>query len=180
MSPGASRSSFSLRALLRSQWLLLFTLLLYGWAFAVSPGGAKEALAIGARTFGSVALLIVAVMGLVGLTQVWISRDAVSRLLGREAGIKALILSALCGTMLIGPAYLIFPLLMSIHRQGARWAVIVTVLAAYAVKIPMIPLEIEFLGWGFSLTRSLMTVLFAIPCGLAVEAIMEIGHPRNS
>jgi uncharacterized membrane protein YraQ (UPF0718 family) len=165
-------------SLLRAQRLPLFTLLLYGWAAVVSPEQAGRALAFGARTFASVALLIVAVMGLVGLTQVWISREAVARLLGREAGFKALLLSALCGTMLIGPAYLIFPLLMGIHRQGARWAVIVTVLTAYAVKIPMIPLEIEFLGWGFSLTRSVLTILFAIPCGLAVEAIME-ARSRN-
>ncbi|WP_432823788.1 hypothetical protein [Trichloromonas sp.] len=175
----APRPPLSAWSLLRAQWLPLFTLLLYGWAYAVHPEQAGRALAFGAQTFASVALLIVAVMGLVGLTQVWISREAVARLLGREAGFKALLISALCGTMLIGPAYLIFPLLMSIHRQGARWAVIVTVLAAYAVKIPMIPLEIEFLGWGFSLTRSLLTILFAIPCGLIVEAIMEARAPVN-
>ncbi len=173
MSAKRPSRAFSPWSLVRAQWLPLFTLLLYGWAFVVRPEQAGAALAYGAKAFSSVALLIVAVMGLVGLTQVWISRDAVARLLGREAGFKALIISALCGTVLIGPAYLIFPLLMSIHKQGARWAVIVTVLAAYAVKIPMIPLEIEFLGWGFSLTRSLLTILFAIPCGLAVEAIME-------
>ncbi|OHB33764.1 MAG: hypothetical protein A2X84_03130 [Desulfuromonadaceae bacterium GWC2_58_13] len=180
MNPETPRRPLSAWTSLRAQWLPLITLLLYGWAFRASPGQAGEALAIAAKTFGSVALLIVAVMGLVGLTQVWISRDAVARLLGREAGFKALLLSALCGTVLIGPAYLIFPLLMSIHRQGARWAVIVTLLTAYAVKIPMIPLEIEFLGWDFSLARSLLTILFAIPCGLAVEAIMEIGQPKNS
>ncbi len=179
MNSASPRTPLSIWSLLRAQWLLLLTLLLYGWAFAVSPERAGQALAFGAQTFASVALLIVAVMGLVGLTQVWISREAVARLLGREAGFKALVISALCGTVLIGPAYLIFPLLMSIQRQGARWAVIVTVLTAYAVKIPMIPLEIEFLGWGFSLTRSLLTILFAIPCGLAVEAIMEARLPRN-
>ncbi len=180
MSAATPRPAFSIRSLLRAQWLPLLTLLLYGWAFAASPELANQALAFGAKTFGSVVFLIVAVMGLVGLTQVWISREAVARLLGREAGFKALLLSAFCGTLLIGPAYLIFPLLMTIHQQGARWAVIVTLLAAYAVKLPMIPLEIEFLGWTFSITRSLLTILFAIPCGLAVEAIMEMGRPKNN
>jgi uncharacterized membrane protein YraQ (UPF0718 family) len=177
MNAAPSRSPVSVRSLLCAQWLPLFTLLLYCWAFVVSPERAGEALVLGAKTFASVAFLIVAVMGLAGLTQVWISRDKVARLLGHEAGFKALLIAALCGTVLIGPAYLIFPLLMSIHRQGARWAVIGTVLAAYAVKIPMIPLEIEFLGWGFSLSRSLLTILFAVPCGLAIEAIMEIDQP---
>ena len=163
----------TLGTLLRSQWLLLLALALYGWAFAASPERALQSLEISGRSFASVLLLIIAVMGLVGIIQVWISRDLVSRLLGREGGFGAFLIAAACGTILIGPAYIIFPLLMSIRTQGARWGVIVTVLAAYAVKIPMIPLEVQFLGWGFSLSRSLLTILFAIPIGLAVEAIME-------
>jgi len=163
--------------LLRSQWLLLLAIALYGWAFFVAPGRALEALKIAGTSFSSVLLLIVAVMGLVGVIQVWISRDLISRLLGRQGGFRAFFIGAACGTVLIGPAYIIFPLLMSIRAQGARWGVIVTVLAAYAVKIPMIPLEVQYLGWGFSLTRSLLTILFAIPIGLAVEAVME--HPAT-
>ena len=59
-----------------------------------------------------------AVFGLVGLLQVWISRDIVVRLLGRDSGIKSLLLATFCGTLLIGPAYLVFPLLMEIRKQG--------------------------------------------------------------
>lgn len=163
-------------ALIRSQWLLLTAIALSGWAFAVSPGRALQALQISGRSFASVLLLVVAVFGLVGLIQVWLSRDLVARLLGREAGLRALLIAAACGTILIGPAYIIFPLLMSIRRQGARWAVITIVLATYAVKIHMIPIEVQFLGWGFSLSRSLLTLLAAVPLGLAVERVMERPH----
>lgn len=165
----------TLWSVIRSQWLLLTAAALYAWAFAADPGRAWQALAIGARTFASVLLIVVAVFALVGLIQVWLSRDLVARLLGREAGPRALLVAAACGTVLIGPAYIIFPLLMSIRRQGARWAVITVVLATYAVKIQMIPLEVQFLGWTFSLSRSFLTILAAIPLGLAVEAIMERG-----
>ena len=163
---------FNLKALLRSQWLLLGTAGLYLWAFGVSPQRAWQAFGISATTFGSVLLLIVAVFGLVGILQTWISRDLIVRLLGREGGFKSLLIAALCGTLLIGPAYIIFPLLMSLQRQGARWAVIVIVLSSYAVKLQMIPIEIEFLGWPFSLGRSLLTVALAIPAGLLIEALM--------
>ncbi|MEJ2200592.1 MAG: permease [Desulfuromonadaceae bacterium] len=176
----AARPSHVFWSYVRAQWLLLATLLLYGWAFTAQPQRAAQALAFGISTLFSVVLLILAVMGLVGLTQVWISREQVARLLGHEAGLKALLVAALCGTVLIGPAYLIFPLLMGIRRQGARWAVIGTVLAAYAVKIPMIPLEIEFLGWRFSLFRTLLTILLAIPCGLILETVMQSSFGKNN
>ena len=158
---------------LRSQWLLTLALALYAWALAVAPARAGQALRYSGELLLSVSVLVLAVMGLVGLVQVWISRDTVARLLGEEGGAKALLLAALCGTLLIGPPYVIFPLLMTVRRQGARWAVVTIVLAAYAVKLPMIPLEVGFLGWPFSLGRSLLTLLFAFPTGLLVERLMS-------
>lgn len=156
-----------------SQWLVSVTLLLYLWAGWVTPDRTLSALQFGLDLLVSVAILVIAVMGLVGLVQAWVSRDAVARLLGKEGGFKSLLLAALCGTLLIGPPYIIFPLLMTVRKHGARWAVITIVLAAYAVKLPMIPLEVGFLGWPFSLGRSLLTLLFAIPTGLLVERLMR-------
>lgn len=163
-----------------SQWLVSVTLLLYLAAASAAPGRALVALQSGGRLLLSVALLVVAVMGLVGLVQVWISRDLVTQLLGEKSGIKALFVAAVCGTLLIGPPYIIFPLLMAIRRQGARWAVVTIVLAAYAVKLPMIPLEVGFLGWPFSLGRSVLTLMFAIPTGLIVEKAMSGAGPPPS
>lgn len=159
--------------LVRSQWLLLVTAGGYLWAWWADPERAGAALAVAGRTLLALVPLLVAVMGLVGLIQVWLSRDLVARLLGREAGVRALLIAAACGTILVGPAYLIFPMLLAVQRQGARWAVVVTVLAAYAVKLQMIPLEASLLGWRFSLLRSLFTLLSAIPLGLAVEWLVE-------
>jgi len=159
--------------LVRSQWLLLFTIAAYLYAYSVAPERTANALNIGATTFASVTLLIISVFGLVGLLQTWISRDLIVRLLGREGGIKGLLIATLCGTVLIGPAYIIFPLLMSIQQQGARWAVITIVLTSYAVKVQMIPVEVGFLGWPFSLGRAVITIALAIPTGLLVEALME-------
>lgn len=155
------------------QWLLLLTSGLYLVAFIAAPERTLSALAVGAGIFGSVLLLIVAVFGLIGVLQVWISRELIVQLLGREGGVKGLLLAALCGTLLIGPAYIIFPLLMSLKQQGARWAVVTIVLTSYAVKVQMIPIEIGFLGWPFSLGRAAITIGLAIPTGLLVEALME-------
>ena len=157
----------------RIPWLPLTVSLLYLWALLVDPTRAWQAFKVAGSLFASVALIIVAVFGLSGLIQVWLDRQRVARLLGREGGLRALLLAALCGTLLIGPSYIIFPLLKTVREQGARWAVIGIVLASWAVKIPMIPLEVEFLGWRFSLARSLLTLLFAFPIGLLLEAALE-------
>ena len=160
-------------AQLRSQWLFYSTVILYGVVFLINPERAGRALTTAAITFSSVLLLIIAVFCLVGLLQIWISRAFIVRLLGREGGVKSLVIAALCGTLLIGPAYIIFPLLMEIQKRGARWAVITIVLTSYAVKLQMIPIEVGFLGWPFTLGRALVTIALAIPTGLLVEEMME-------
>ncbi len=162
-----------IRAILARHWLPVITCVLYLFAFAVAPQRAINALSSGGQLFASVLLLILSVFGLIGILQVWISRELIVRLLGREGGLKGLLIAALCGTLLIGPAYIIFPLLMSLKQQGARWAVIAIVLGVYAVKIQMIPVEVGFLGWQFSLARALITIALAIPTGLLIEALME-------
>jgi uncharacterized membrane protein YraQ (UPF0718 family) len=139
------------------------------------PAKAQESILAALRLFAYVVPLILAVMGLVGLIQAWISPDLIARLLGREGGFRALLLAAACGMILIGPAYLIFPLLAAVQRQGARWAVIGTVLTTYAVKLQMIPLEAGYLGWRFSLVRTLLTLALAIPAGLLLEWVVERG-----
>ena len=158
--------------ILRAHWIILLITGLYFWAYTVDPGKTWQALERGMAIFVTALPIIIAVFGLIGLTQAWISRERVSKMVGQESGWSGLLLAAVCGTILIGPAYIIFPLLMSLHQQGARWAVIATVLAAYTVKIPMIPLEVLFLGWKFSLVRGVLTLMFAIPMGLLLEKLM--------
>ncbi len=158
---------------LRSHWLLYLTLALYVVTFSIRPERAMAALHTTLNIFGSVILLIMAVFGLIGLLQVWISRDVIVRLLGRDSGIKSLLLASFCGTLLIGPAYLVFPLLMEIRKQGARWAVVAIVLTSYAVKLQMLPIESGFLGWPFTIGRAAVTLAIGIPTGLIIEAAME-------
>jgi len=152
--------------------MLWFVAALYLWAGIVAPQQAWMALQSGMGLFASVTLLICAVFALVGLIQTWIGREMIGRVLGREGGIRGLLLAVGCGVLLIGPAYVVFPLLMSLRRLGARWAVVAIVLAAYALKPQMLPIEAEFLGLPFTLVRAGLTLLLAIPLGLAVERFM--------
>lgn len=168
---------FLLSWLLRQRMLCL-VVLLYLWAWAEAPGKATAALESGAILFASVTILIIAVFALVGLIQVWVGRDLIAGLLGRESGFKGLLIAVGCGALLIGPPYVIFPLLMSLRRLGARWAVVTIVLASYALKPQMLPIEAQFLGVPFALVRGVLTLLLAIPLGLAVERLMpEDGGP---
>jgi uncharacterized membrane protein YraQ (UPF0718 family) len=160
----------------RFLWLVV---VLYLWAWWVAPQRTTLALLAGGNLFLSVLILISAVFALAGLIQTWVGRDLIASVLGREGGFKGLLIAVGCGAILIGPPYVVFPLLMSLRRLGARWAVVAIVLAAYALKPQMLPIEAEFLGLPFAALRGLLTLLLAIPLGLAVERCMPEDSRMN-
>ncbi len=160
---------------LRDESLFVLAAVLYGWAFVAAPAKATEALAAGGRAFVGVLPIIVAVFASLGLFNVWVDKRKVAEALGERSGFAAIVMASLAGTIIVGPVYVIFPLMKALRQHGARWAVIGTVLAAWAVKIPMVPMEMGMLGIRFSLARIVLVVLSAVPIGLLLEFIMGLG-----
>lgn len=156
-----------------SEFLVVIVVGLYAVAFFRDPARAGDAVAASVRAFIGVAPIIAAVFAALGLFGVWVDKKTVAERLGEGSGLGTLILAALFGTVLVGPVYVIFPLLKAVREHGARWAVIGAVLTAWAVKIPMVPLEIGMLGLRFSLSRLTLVALSAIPIGLLLELAMR-------
>lgn len=106
--------------------------------------------------------ILPAVLILMGLFAVWVSKDVVVRYLGAGSGIKGLLLSMVLGALPTGPLYVAFPMGAMLIRKGARIANVMAFLSAWAcIKIPQELMELQFLGWRFAVTRLLLTA-FAI------------------
>lgn len=153
--------------------LVVLVLVLYAVATIASPDKALAAFLASARTLIEVALIIFSVFLALGLFGVLVNKQAIGRKLGEDSGIKALLLAAGFGTILVGPVYAVFPLLKAFREHGARPAVIVTVITAWAVKLPMIPLEVRFLGWQFSAARAALTLVAAVLLGVIMEPLLK-------
>lgn len=161
--------------LLKAYRLPLIVLALYGVAAVYAPERALEAGRAGVTTLLGVAPVITAVFLAIGLVQVFVDKQKLAALLGERAGLHGLLLAAAMGTLLVGPVFVVFPLLKTMRDHGTSWAIITTTLTAWAVKLPMIPLEAGFLGWEFSLVRSALTLVAAVLMGLLMERLMQ-GH----
>ncbi len=141
------------------------------------PRKASTALSATWHTVSSVVLIIVSVFILIGLVQVWIKEDMIADKLGEGSGIKAMVLAALFGSILVGPLFAIFPLLKSLLNRGARVGVIVVMLTTWAVKIPMLPLEVKFLGPYFTILRVGLVLVLSVPVSMLVEKIVTMPGP---
>ncbi len=107
---------------------------------------------------------------LIGLGDVWISKDKVEKHLGESSGIKGLILVILLSMAQAGPLYAAFPVTYLLWKKGASIRNIFIYIGAFCtIKIPMITFETGFLGWKFSLLRTLMS----LPIIVLIANIME-------
>jgi uncharacterized membrane protein YraQ (UPF0718 family) len=72
-----------------------------------------------------------------------------------------------------GSLFTILPLVQTLLEKGARIAVAGAFITAWAGKLPLLPLEIHFLGWKFALVRLGLLVPSAVIIGLSLEKVLE-------
>lgn len=107
---------------------------------------------------------------LMGLLDVWISREMIESHLGNESGIKGKMISLLMGSAAAGPLFAAFPIALSLRKKGVRTSNTVIFLGSWAtIKIPMIIMESNFLGIRFAILRLIITIPFILLIGYLVE-----------
>ncbi|MDF1592064.1 MAG: permease [Desulfobacterales bacterium] len=107
---------------------------------------------------------------IVGLLDVWFPREKIERHIGQDSGIKGIFLMVILAMLQAGPIYVAFPVAYILHKKGASIKNVFIYLGAFSsVKIPMLGMEIGYLGVRFTLARTLV----ALPLFVAIGYFME-------
>ena len=123
------------------------------------------------------ALVLPPMFVLVGLFEVWEPRAVVERHAGRRAGVAAIPWMVLLATVQAGPLYGAFPVAVSLWRKGCAPRNVFIYLGAFsAMKIPMLTFEVAFLGWSFSLSRTIITLPVFIVIGFVMERLLPADY----
>ena len=125
--------------------------------------------------FKELIFILPALMVLMGLFTVWVSKETVIKYLGHAAGVKGLIIALVMGMMPTGPLYIAFPMASMLLKKGARVANIIIFLSAWAcIKLPQELVELRFMGFKFMIIRLTFTIVMVIIMGLLIEKIDKI------
>ena len=136
------------------------------------PENRKPSINAALNLFQEFILILPAVMILMGLFTVWVSKETVIKYLGHASGIKGLIISLIMGMMPTGPLYVAFPMASMLLKKGARVANIIIFLSAWAcIKLPQELVELRFMGIKFMVVRLSFTIVMVIFMGLFIEKI---------
>ena len=91
------------------------------------------------------------------------------RFLGKNAGIKGIILSMAAGIISAGPIYAWYPLLAEVRKKGAGNISITVFLYNRAVKPFLLPVMIGYFGWAYVVIVTMLTILGSIALGYSMS-----------
>ena len=150
-------------------WLFIYLVLtLASFAFGFHPG--KEVFGNFTKFFIEMVTFIPFLFIIVGLFDVWFPKERVQKHIGQESGIKGILIVIVLAMLQAGPLYGAFPVAYMLHKKGASIKNIFIYLGAFSsLKIPMLGMEIGYLGIHFTLARTTVS----LPLFIAVGYFME-------
>jgi uncharacterized membrane protein YraQ (UPF0718 family) len=111
---------------------------------------------------------------IVGLFDVWVPKEKVQKHIGPGSGIKGIALVVLLAMLQAGPLYGAFPVAYMLYRKGASVRNIFIYLGAFAsMKIPMLGIEIGYLGIMFTIARTLVSLPLFVGIGFFMEWFLK-------
>jgi uncharacterized membrane protein YraQ (UPF0718 family) len=93
----------------------------------------------------------------------------IARHLGEESGMKGWLIAMTAGIISHGPMYAWYPMLEDLRSHGMRDGLIVVFFFSRAIKIPLLPMMIDYFGWGFTLVLSFYILTGALVQGRLLE-----------
>jgi len=153
-------------------WVILFLILSIGSYFA----GFKPGLTIYSnfqKSFIEMLVFVPVIFILVGLFDVWVPKEKIEKYIGKESGILGIFLVTFLAMLQAGPLYGAFPVAYILYKKGAGVRNIFIYLGAFSsLKIPMLGLELGYLGLKYTLVRSLVSLPLFILVGFLMEKLV--------
>ncbi|MFO8110214.1 MAG: permease [Thermoplasmata archaeon] len=159
---------------LKNNKIAVFTVFAYVIVFIYSPSLGLSGLKNTSSYILEMLQILPAVFIVMGLVEVWVSRETIMKIFGKESGLKGKFASVLIGSFSAGPIYAAFPVCYTLLKKGSAVSNIVIILSAWAVvKVPMLIVEAQFMGISFMTLRYLFTVPAIMMIGIVTGRLVS-------
>ena len=157
-------------------WVTAYAILtVLSFIFGFNPG--KAVFTNFTQSFVEMITFVPFLFIIVGLFDVWVPKEKIQRYIGQGSGIKGIVLVVLLAMLQAGPLYAAFPVAYLLYRKGASIRNIFIYLGAFSsMKIPMLGIEIGYLGIEFSVVRTLVSLPLFIGIGYLMERYLKNRH----
>jgi len=118
---------------------------------------------------------LVPVLILAGLMQVLIPQEPVVRYFGRQAGLRAIVIASLAGTITPGGPMVTVPLMVALANSGMALPPLVAYMTSWSLfgMQRIIAWEAPLMGWHFVVVRVVPSLAFPVIAGWLVATFYE-------
>ena len=153
--------------------LMLILALVFGViAFLKDKAILFSGLNSGVKLFIQILPMLFFALILSGIIQALIPREAINRWVGKESGLKGILLGCLAGSLVPGGPYTSFPIVAGLVKTGASIGTIVAFITAWSLwAITRLPIEIGVVGVKMALVRLASTCIFPPLAGIIAQTL---------
>lgn len=135
----------------------------------IEPDKTAHAFMAGAKIFGELLLIFPLIILITALIDYRFDAKTFARHLGEESGAKGWALALGAGVLSHGPMYAWYPMFEEIRAHSVRYGLMAAFFYARSIKIPMLPIMVDYFGVSFTAILTLYILLAAWAQGWIIE-----------
>ncbi len=143
----------------------------YALAYVYDQHTALAALQTSGTILHKVLPIIAIVIGATAIINRMVQPRKIIRHLGKESGAKGWVIALSAGVISHGPMYLWYPMIEDLRQHGVRDALLVAFFYSRAIKLPLLPLMIDYFGWAFTAILTIYILIAAVIQGWILEKV---------
>lgn len=156
--------------------LLLINLLV----LVALPDIGKKSLVITGNNIIEMLLVIPPIFVLLGLLDVWVEKEVMIKLMGKDSGIMGAVIAFLLGSAAAGPLYAAFPVAGVLLKKGSKFSNVLIFIGAWSTtKVPLLLFEASAMGWSFMLTRFLVNIVGIVLIAIITERVLNAQEKKE-
>lgn len=157
---------------------LVSVVFVYLVLFFINSEKAASALEKGGLVLLKLIPIFLAVIILTAVINYFLNPKQIVKYFGKKSGTMGWVYALLGGIISHGPMYAWYPMLQDMKSQGLRDGLITTFFYARAIKLPLLPLMIDYFGLIFTAVLSVYILLGAYVQGRLIEYLLCL-KPKN-
>ena len=157
----------------RGNFLILLVFAAYIVLFLFNSHTALLALQNSARIVLKILPIFAFVIVLTALLNYVLQPKQIIKHLGKKSGAKGWLVALLAGVISHGPMYAWYPMIEDLRSHGLRDGLIVVFFYARAIKLPLLPLMIDYFGVSFTLILSFYILIGSLIQGWILEELEQ-------
>jgi uncharacterized membrane protein YraQ (UPF0718 family) len=139
-------------------------------------GGGEHVLGLKSAMSMTIQILPLVIFAFIvaGMIQTLVSHEFLSKWIGKESGIRGILIGTVAGGLTPGGPYVSLPIAAGLLRSGASVGTTVAFLTGWSLwAFGRLPIEVGIMGWKFTLIRMVSTFFFPLIAGLIANRLFS-------